>query len=154
MAEEFKIYVDRLKGGQVEKIRERVSADFIELGDNELLFDSEVAFVGEAYLAEDELIIHLMMETEVQVPCSICQKMVRLPLKVSDFYHAVPLDKVKTAVYDMQEWVRETLILNAPELAECQGQCPEREALKKYFSEGENDDGHKPFANIQFNNPQ
>lgn len=152
MSEEFKIYVDRLRNGEVEAIKERVSPDFLEQSDEELSFDMPVAFNGEAYLAEDELILHLNIETVAKLPCSICQKRVEVPLTISDFYHAEPLSELKDAIFDFQGPLRETVILNAPQLVECSGgKCPERENIKQYLNKNSGD-GHQPFAGINFNN--
>lgn len=153
MDEAFKIYIDRLRGGEVERIEESVAPDFLEQNDSELAFDAPIEIQGEAYIAEQELVIHLDLTTTAKVPCSICSEKVEAPVEVNHFYHAEPLDQIKTAVFEMQELLREELLLAAPSIVECEGQCPKRKEIKQYLREDtehrdHDDNGHRPFAGL------
>ena len=146
MDEEFTIYVDRLRNGAVEAIDLTLSADCLEQDDERLRFEGVVVIRGEAYVAEDELVLHLSLEATALVPCVICQKELQLPLVVKGLYHAEPLKQVPTALYCFRLLVRETLILEAPQLAECGGKCPERKDIEHYLSKG--DAQYHPFADL------
>lgn len=154
MEDEFKIHVDRLKHGEMEKIRETVSPEFLEQDDAELAFVSEIAFAGEAYLAEQELVIHLDIETKAKLPCSICNEPTETTLILKGLYHVVPLQEIKTGVYNLKEFLRETIILEAPHFVECHdGHCPKRKDLKRYLkapgSTKEQEDGsYHPFSEL------
>jgi uncharacterized metal-binding protein YceD (DUF177 family) len=67
-------------------------------------------------------------------------------------YHAVPLSEIKGNEFDFREVIRENLLIEVPSFAECNGRCPEREKLKKYFKQGDGktdqEEGQQPFSNL------
>jgi uncharacterized metal-binding protein YceD (DUF177 family) len=145
--ENLKIYIDRLKGGVSHKVDETLTPDFLEVDDEELLFDDPVHIQGEVYLAEEHLVIHLNIDTSVYLPCSICNDAVSLPVAIKNIYLTVPLSEIKGAVFDLKEEIRECILLQVPLFAECNaGKCPDRENLKKFLRT--NDDAHFPFADL------
>lgn len=154
MEDEFKIHVDRLRHGDIEKIRETVDSGFLEQDDEDLSFNSPVSFQGEAYLAEQELVVHLNVETKAKLPCSICNELTEAPLILKGLYHVVPLQEIKTGVYNLKEFLRETIVLEAPQFVECHGgSCPKRKELKRYLkkpgSNKEEEDGtYHPFSEL------
>lgn len=155
MDERFKIYIDQLRNGEVETLSEEFTPEFMDVNEQDLKFTDPVKVQGEAYLAEDELMLHLDIETTCIIPCSICNEPVKVPIKISGSYHAVPLNEVKGAVFHFQELLRETILLSTPILAECkQGKCPQRSSLQKYLKpesssdSKECDDGYRPFAGL------
>ncbi|EFB42517.1 MULTISPECIES: YceD family protein [Parachlamydia] len=153
----FKIYVDRLKTGDKVEIHETVSPDFLDVHEDELSFKKPVVVDGEAYLAGDELILHLQAEAEAHIPCAICNEDVSVGVFLESFYHAEPLAKIKTGIFDYQELLRESILLETPEFVECEGNCPKREKFKKYLktndssSNGGDPDGHQPFSDLELN---
>lgn len=155
MEDEFKIHVDRLRHGEMEKIRETVDSGFLEQNDEELAFTSAISFHGEAYLAEQELIVHLDIETKAKLPCSICNELTEASLILKGLYHVVPLHEIKTGVYNLKEFLRETILLEAPHFVECHGgSCPKRKELKRYLkspgsTKKEEEDGtYHPFSEL------
>jgi len=156
MDDPFKIYVDRLRDGQVEKIQEVFSSDFLDVHEKELAFDAKVIVNGEAYLAEDALVLHLDLDAQATMPCSICNESTSVPIEVKGFYHLVPLDEIKSGVYDMQEALREAILLETPQFAECHGgACPQRDVIGKYLrkeslqTKDVEDEGYRPFADLE-----
>ncbi len=67
--ENLKIYIDRLKGSQTQKINETLPPDFLGIDEEDLLFDQPVQLKGETYVANEHLIIHLNIETTARLPC-------------------------------------------------------------------------------------
>jgi len=150
--EGFKIYADRLRDGKRERIEERFNPEFIGESGPFLAFDREVRVLGEAYLADEELVLHLDIRAEGKVPCSICNEPVSVPVEILGIYHAVPLEEVKTGVYDYRDLLREMLLLETPPYAECGGgRCAERGALGKFLKEesNEKEEGQRPFADLE-----
>jgi uncharacterized metal-binding protein YceD (DUF177 family) len=142
----FKIYVDRLKNGQTEKIDVTVNADFLDVAD--ISFSLPVTIQGEAYLADEHLILHMQAHTETQIPCVICNKSFTLKLAVSDFYHSVPLLEIKAAIFDFSSLLREDILLQIPQFAECSGgTCPERVDISK-FLKTKKTDAQFPFSGL------
>lgn len=128
---ELKIYVDRLKEGQIEKFSGETSSEI--LGTDPKLA-STLFLSGESYIANDHLIVKLQAKTNAYLPCSICNQDVELPLIATDIYYALPIDEIGS-IFDLSEIVREALLLEVPQFAECnQGNCPQREGVKKYLS--------------------
>ena len=150
--ENLKIYIDRLKGGQTQKLDESLPPDFLEIDEEDLLFEDPVSLQGETYLADEHLIIHLNIETTAYLPCSICNDAVQTPIAVKNIYLTVPLSDIKGAIFDISEEVRESILLQTPLFTECnQGKCPERENIKKFLKPGEESSHniiHFPFLDL------
>ena len=149
----FSLFVDRLRGGKVEEIKEVFSPDFLGVHESDLVFDKEVKVKGEAYLTDDSLVMRVDITTEATMPCAICNEKAAVPIEVRGFYHIVPLKEIKGAVYNMQEALREAILLEIPQFAECEGKCPRREEIAKYMKDasadtGMNGDTH-PFADLK-----
>lgn len=146
----FNIYIDRLYDGHTEELEEEVDPDFLEVKENDLSFSDPLFLKGEAYIADDELILHFSVTTYATLPCSICNELVKAAIQELDFYHAEPLNEIKTGVFNFKELLREVILLDAPAFAECNdGDCPRRKEIEKYLKvEGEGDDQYRPFANL------
>lgn len=147
-----KIYIDRLKDGHIEHIKEEISNDFLDINDPDLLFSPLSTIEGETYLANDHLILRLKVQLEVTIPCSICNAPVTLPLLIQNFYHTEELSSLKKPIFDYAPLLREAILLNAPDYTECnEGFCPERKNIKKFLHREEtNASSHKqfPFADL------
>ncbi|MGE5195829.1 MAG: YceD family protein [Anaerolineae bacterium] len=136
MPTDFKIYIDRLKDGRSEKIEEQASSDFLDVQEEELSFPETVSIKAEAYLTDDHLIIHLSAKTLAKMPCSICNESILVPIHLSDFYHAEPLNELKSPIFDFTSLLREALLLQLPSFIECRGgKCPERETINKFLKD-------------------
>lgn len=144
------ILIDRLKSGQTEKIDQKLDSEFLGPDEAELKFPTPVTVNGEAYLTDDHLIIHLKAETAVLMPCSICNQMIEADLKINNFYQAVPIEEISSAIFDYQDLLREALLLELPRTVECNGgKCPDREVLKPYMHA--EDKTNFPFADLDNN---
>jgi uncharacterized metal-binding protein YceD (DUF177 family) len=153
--EKLKIYIDRLKNSQTLEIDETLPPDFLEIDEEELTFEEPVRLHGEAYLANDHLVLHLNIETSAYLPCSICNDSVHTPIAIKNIYLTEPLEEIKGSIFDMTEEVRETVLLQTPLFTECHnGKCPDREVLNKFLKPGENDkpgtdNVHFPFSDLR-----
>jgi len=144
----FKIYVDRLKNDDTERINEIVDPDFLNETEKEPLFTSKVTVKGQAYLANYHLILDLKLKATAILPCSICNEKVEVPIEVNDFSHTVELSDIRSAIYDYTADIHDTVLLKLPQFVECHhGQCPERKNISKYFKQGP-DDTHSPFSEL------
>lgn len=152
--ENLKIYIDRLSGGQTQKIEESLSPDFLDLDEEDLVFDDPVALKGEVYIANDHLIIHLNIQTSAYLPCSICNDAVHAPISIKNLYLTRPLSEIHGAIFDLTDEVRESILLQTPLFVECNnGKCPERENIKKFLKSDQNipevgENSHFPFADL------
>lgn len=153
MDDHFKIIISHLRDGQTEKIDFEVPPAFLEVDEPELSFHAPVRIDGQAYIAGEELVIHLKVETTATIPCSICTRSTAIEVKTEPFYHIVPLEEIKGNEYDFNEIARENLLIEVPTFVECgEGSCPERENIKEYLKpEGESEgheDGQQPFSHL------
>ena len=114
MNEAFKIYVEQLKDGHSEQISEELSPQFIEVKEEDLAFLDPVRVDGEAYLAENELVLHLEVNTFVTIPCAICNSLVKVPIELNNFYHTVEEAELKSGIYNFKEMLRENILLAVP----------------------------------------
>ncbi len=150
MNEPFQIWIDRLKGGRTEKIAESFAPAFLAIQEKELYFDTPVVVKGEAYLSEDQLILHLKASTKATMPCSICNEMFQVELKIENFYHTQPIEEIPSAIFDFRETLREALLLELPQYAECsRGKCPKRGSIAPYLrSEALKEKNYFPFKDL------
>ncbi len=152
MIDSFKIFVDQLREGQIRLIDETVPPDFLGVEEKELVFDRDVKMNGEAYLASDDLVIHLQVSTQARLPCAICNEQVYVKMEIEDLYLTKPTAEIKSAVYDFSEALREEILLEVPHFAECHnGHCPHREEMKKYLKDKQDhseEEGYHPFAEL------
>ncbi|KAG6559217.1 hypothetical protein RHABOEDO_000587 [Candidatus Rhabdochlamydia oedothoracis] len=154
---ELHIYIDRLKKGQTEKISESISSDFLEIEEQDLVFDKIFKIDAEAYLANDHLMMQFTLNISVFIPCSICNKMTENSLKLNNTCFSIALSEIKGAVFDFTDEIRSTILNLVPAFCECnQGNCPDRPALKKYLKTPVKDgpsktkDVYFPFAEDNF----
>jgi uncharacterized metal-binding protein YceD (DUF177 family) len=134
MSEPFKILIDRLKGGQTQKIEEDLPPTFLQVNEPELKFGSKVHVKGETYLTDEHLIIHLKAKTGFAMPCAVCNEMIESEIKVDNFYFTQPIEEIPSAIFDYSEALREAILIELPRTIECnQGNCRERETIKPFL---------------------
>jgi len=154
---ELHIYIDRLKTGQIQKISENISSDFLEIDEQDLAFNKVFKIEAEAYLANDHLIIRFTLNISAFIPCSICNKMTENILKLDNICFSIALSEIKGVVFDFTDEIRSTILNLVPSFCECnQGNCPDRSILKKYLTSPVKDGSSKtkdvyfPFAEDNF----
>lgn len=155
--DEFKIYVEQLRDGRVEKINAAFDPEFLGIQEKELAYRNPIVVQGQAYLANDTLVIHCTIKTFAIIPCSICNEPVKVEISINNFYHAEPLSEISTGVFDLQEAIRQAVVLETPAFAECNsGKCEARSQIKKYLKSAESsgkdadgNEGYHPFADLK-----
>jgi uncharacterized metal-binding protein YceD (DUF177 family) len=154
MDDEFKIFVEQLREGHEEDIQETLTPDFLDIHDKELIFEKPIELTGKTYLAQNELVLHWDIHTFAKIPCAICNDMVEIPIDITNFYASESLDEIKTGIYNFKNLLRETILLEVPPFAECQGgQCPKRKEFDKYLkqtTDQEEEEGYQPFADLDW----
>ncbi len=149
MSSPFLIWIDRLKNGQTQTIHESFSPVFLDIQEEELKMDFPVLVVGEAYLTESELILHLSASTKLKMPCAICNEMIEIDLSVKECYNAVPINEIPSGIYDYKDFLRESLLIELPQYVECnQGNCPERLIIAPFMHEKQKETSNFPFSNL------
>ncbi len=128
------IYVDRLRDGESQEISGQCTAEEIGLGDEELCFAEPIQFQVRAYTADDHLVFHMDLSTIAKLPCKICNEPTDVIIEFENQTHALPLLEIRSRVYDITPLLVENLILEIPQISECKGSCPEREALKSFLA--------------------
>jgi uncharacterized metal-binding protein YceD (DUF177 family) len=158
MDDAFKIYTEQLRDGHIEKINEVFSSDFIDIHERDLDFRDSVILTGEAYLADDNLILKLKIRTTATLPCVVCNEPLKKEVRIENFYHVEPLEEIKgRSCFNFKDVLREAIVLEAPAFAECLDQCPHRREIKKYLKnplpEKKNppeDEGYRPFSDLKW----
>ena len=134
MSNQFKIYIDRLRDGSSSEIAEVVDRDLMQTEEKELNFKDPIHITGQAYVANDFLIIDISIKTNAYLPCSICNKDAAFPVIVKWYKHTVEIKNIKSSIYDYSDLIRQTILLNIPTYIECNNKnCPERENITKYI---------------------
>jgi uncharacterized metal-binding protein YceD (DUF177 family) len=150
----FSIYIEQLRQGHIEKIKENLPPDFLEVPDKELSFPEDVLLDGEVYVANDTLVMHFNVQTTVTLQCVICQGPVNVDIRIKGLYQTVPVTEIPSGIYNFKEALREIILLEVPKFAECNaGNCPERQGIAKYLKQPhpgvEDDEGtYRPFADL------
>lgn len=158
MNDAFKIYIEQLRDGHTEAIDEAFDPSFLDVNEKEVAFLDPVRVKGNAYLAEGNLVLNFNIATFVILPCVICNDPVKVEVKIENFYHMVPTEEIRTGIYNMEEILRETVLLDIPLIAECEGgKCPHRSEIARYIKpepkSGKNKDeeeGYTPFADFDW----
>jgi uncharacterized metal-binding protein YceD (DUF177 family) len=155
MDDQFKIFVDQLKDGHEKIIHEDMSPAFIDIQEKDLSFEKNVELDGLAYTADEELVLNWTIRTQATITCSICNEPVPINIEIDNFYHSEPLSEIKGAIYNFKDLLRETILLEVPSFAECEGNCPRRQEVSKYLKEPSDDqqdseDGYQPFADLDW----
>ncbi len=137
MDELLVIYVDRLSDGQREQLAGTCSPHFIDTHDKDLEFQNSVSFGGEAYVCDERLLIHLhTVKTIAMVTCIMCLSSSPIPVMVSDLYISRELSEIPSGKYYFGEELREHILLETPDYAECNGGCcPQRKGMEKYLKQ-------------------
>lgn len=150
--EAFKVWIDRLGEGRIQKIEGSFDSSFLGIQEKELQFPLPVSVRGEAYLAEDHLVIHLKASAKARMPCAICNEMIDTEVRIDNFYHTEAIEEIRDSIYDCSEPLREALLLELPHYIECHsGRCPERATIAPYLRAPSKTDGktHFPFASLE-----
>lgn len=151
LTDTLKIYVDRLRDGEKDKIDATVAPDFMDVQDDGIKFIEPIHVKGEFYLAEHEFVMHLDVSTKGQLPCRVCNRDVTVEISIKDAYQVVKVSDIKGAVFDLSDTLREMILLEVPSYAECnQGACKERKDIASYMKseKKEQTEGQNPFANL------
>lgn len=152
MEDRFKIYIDRLKKGHTEDIQESFDPSFLEVAEKDLKFIKPVKVDGHVYIAENDLVINISIDTEATLPCSVCNQETQVPISIKELIHLEPLDEIKGQIYDLRSIIREAVLLEVPFVVECSnGKCPERANIQKFLADPtkrEKDEGYKPFKDL------
>lgn len=132
--EVFKIFIDRLKGGQTVEMSGEVAPDFMAVKDGGLVFDETVSFHGKAYLADDHLVCTLDASTTYKTRCKICNELLPIPLDLQGIYITEEIQNISSKIYDVKEALREAILVEIPMYHECGGNCPERANIQQYLT--------------------
>ena len=152
MSEPFKIYIDRLRGGNTETIDTVLEPSFLDVQETDLSFSRPVELKADVYLTDEHLIIHLKASTKAIRPCAICNQPTVTDLVVKDFYHTELVQDIPSAIFDFREVLREALLIELPLVVECNGgKCPERQSLGPFMSSKERKENptYFPFTDIE-----
>lgn len=146
----FKIYLDRLRGGETEKIDFSASPEFLGINERELVFKEPIVLKGETYLIHNEVVLRLSLHTIAEIPCAICNKPTPLKVAIDNFYLTMPTDELKEPIWDYSEEVREAILLEVPFVVECnEGNCPERKEIAPYLAPPRpEEEGWQPFKDL------
>ncbi len=152
MEDKFKIFIDRLKKGQTEDIKESFDPSILDVSEMGLKFLKPVLIEGHAYIAENDLVINISIDTEATLPCSICNNPTQVPIHLDELIHLEPLNQIKGQIFDLRPIIREAILLEVPFVVECSdGKCPERANIQKFLADPkkrEKDEGYKPFKDL------
>ncbi len=150
------IYVDRLTDERIEKINCQLTPEFIDVQEKDLSYPDPVQAQGEAYVASDHLVVHLDVSTTALLPCKTCNEPLKKNVSLHHVYHTIPLSDLKHAIFDIRDILRENILIESPQFAECDdNNCPHRVQFSEFLQKGDtvtkvDTDEHSnfPFAHL------
>jgi uncharacterized metal-binding protein YceD (DUF177 family) len=145
----LRIFIDRLREQGKQDITCILGPDFVGVSEAQLEFVDPVAVSGEAYLADDYMVLHGRASTQARVPCNICNEWVTIPVEADEIYQAEPLSEAVKGVIDFGPTVRDALLLEVPQFVECgEGHCPQREVIDHLLHKESDQSASNPFQNL------
>ncbi len=142
----FKIYLASFKEGARERIEGSASPTFLDIQEKNLKFLEQVSIQIDVELTKEHLILYPSLKTEAWIPCAICNQDIPVVVTVSQFCHMENRKEIFGGFLDIRELLREALLLEVPQIAECKEGCPERVALAKYLTKKK--EGNLPFQDL------
>lgn len=140
----MKIYIDRLHDH--EHFEATLPPAFLDLHEKDIATPAPVIVQGEASIVDDLLMLTLSVKTEIEMPCSICNAVTRVPLENKNILISIPLSEISSAVFDCTDAVREEVVMLIPPFVECkQGACPQRDTLRPFLKK---ETQNFPFADL------
>jgi uncharacterized metal-binding protein YceD (DUF177 family) len=127
-------FIDRLQEQEAEEVVCQLPPTSMEVDEPTLAFREPVNIQGEAYLADNYVVFHGSATTQASIPCTVCNEWVAIPVKLEEFYHAEPVEQAVKGAIDFGPIIRDALLLEVPQFAECGGgQCPKRAELVPFL---------------------
>jgi len=153
----FTVYIDRLADGSVESLDLALPADFLEVNDGDLSYQSPIQLKGQVYVAETDLVMCFDIKALANMRCTLCNEPVTVPIDLKKIYFAESLETMKSGLFSFKELVRETILIETPRFVKCGGKdCKQKNQFTKYLrteediaKENEGKD-YRPFADLNF----
>lgn len=144
----IKIFIDRLVNEGEFSQKGQFDSSFIELKGPEKI-DGDISYDLKAYITDDHLVINFDTSCNILMPCKICNELTPVAIKCIKQSHLEPLENVKKGVFDASSCIRDAILLAMPDFTECQGNCPEREFIKKFLkTENQQAETYQPFKGL------
>lgn len=142
----IKIFIDRLVNEGEFVQSGHLPWDILELkqGESE---GSNVSYALKAYMTDGHLVLTFDASCDISVPCKICNENTKLTIALTKQTHLEPLEEIKKGAYDASICIRNAILLQIPDFAECHGACPEREFINKFLKNSQTET-YQPFQGL------
>ena len=137
----FRIYIDRLKGGESQTISETLDPAFLDMQPKEEIRALKpVVIEGSAYLVDEYLVLSLDIKAELEIYCSVCNEPFAFVVHLSHFLHEEQLSEIKKGVFDFSQVLRDTIFLEIPFYPQCGGKtCANRKKIEQFLKKDSQD---------------
>ena len=145
---QIKIFIDRLANEGDFQQNGELDASVLGLKKDDAL-SGNILYNLKAYLADEHLVLNFDASCQLKLPCTVCNEFTSYNIDLKKQSALEPLNEVKKGVYDASQCIRDAILLQVPPYYECQGNCPERESIKKYLKAAHTDnESYNPFQNL------
>jgi uncharacterized metal-binding protein YceD (DUF177 family) len=118
----FEIFIDRLKEGEELSIDEFLEPSCLELkDDDELSASSPIHVQGRVYSASDWVIIDVKVNASVEMKCAMCNNQFTYAIEIPRFVYEKQMSTIEHGKWDVQNELREAILLEVPFFALCNG---------------------------------
>lgn len=136
--DELELYIDRLRQGEYKDFSLKTGPKLMEAEDHEAIFEDDIVANGAATISSEHLILNISIEAKGKTYCKICNEPIEHTIHIEENHVCFSLQDMKSGVFSLGPYIRETIFLNLPKYSECEGLCPERAVIKKYLNNSEN----------------
>ena len=152
MSDIFKIFLDRLYDGKKQILDATIEKETLFLDEAEIKFTDSILVKGKAYLASDHLVIRISAKVPITMPCVICNDPVSFLLGIKDQFYTIMREEIPSRIYCFKDLLRENLLLELPQIKECNGGCKKRAEIAPFLQQDTTDQKpstHFPFSGIE-----
>jgi uncharacterized metal-binding protein YceD (DUF177 family) len=151
---EFLINVGEMRKGGQSQFSGEIASSFIER-DNEIRDASPITLEYTAYVTNDFLILDVKAKTALTLVCSLCSHPFSFPVEFH-LQHEEELGNIPKGIFNLIEFLRETILLEVPFFPLCGGQsCSNRGQVDRFLKKEETESTHfHPFEDIQIDIPR
>lgn len=143
--QQFQLMTESLHEGEEFPIDVHLDPSFLALAEgDELKISSPVHIQGKAYRASDWIIVDACVSVPVTLPCAMCNDPFTRIIELKRWVHEEKAPK--NGVLDLEEALREDILLEIPFFALCNGDsCHRIGEIEQFIHKERPAEGHRPF---------
>jgi uncharacterized metal-binding protein YceD (DUF177 family) len=143
----LQVFVDQLKDGEELVLDESLPPSCLDLAEgDEIVASSPITVQGRVYMASDWIIVDARVHTLISIPCAMCNNMFTYAIELPRFVTERQISTIEKGTWDIQEEIREAILLEVPFFGLCNGDsCHNIAEIQQFIRTEQAHKGNKPF---------